>query len=1004
MYEMYAPTEFNIMHTKRLLQYNIDTFGGNSGSPVIVKDDMKADDMKVIGVHVLGGNINSASVIGPLGNVFETYKGAFNAKPDPSFNIAAKVPSRDKSFRVITIPAKNQRESIGIDGSDMESSTIDKSADTESFVQESAQDFHALHSLLESSVNTHVNPDQFLGELQHLLEPSMVNAMSEACNGAQGLVKALQFLWDNDKSAPSNNEALISTLTKHKAAAKNAAKHVGQAIYDNRASIEAVGKQLPLSRTLQFGLDAASAIENTTNEGMLDHIATGLGVTAPIVEKELPKLGAIGRPVATIAGSMLRSAGASAVATLNSAVNPAASSTDAAPPNPAPTEGEVVSTNAPAPPPGVAERAVLAETALHGVMRLTKGVLKQHQVHDKIQAIIKPLAPTVRRADLMLSSLVQPTIAKVALGTIQTPGISASPSQAPQDTAQPAQVASQTPQVAAQPALDASQPVQDTPQVILDPPQTPTATTESIPFTKIGTTVTAKASDTKSALTNALVTAHPDLADALPGLVDRGLQVGNKAFADAIKFGLPTLLGDDQEALYDDYDSESPVPVPGLATRALLAEACLQVASELPVDVIESMEVPDLESTFDVFDMATPTAIGQDESGPAGNVPQWLAAAGGIGAAVGANRSATAAGTSASAATNAANSAQQSAHASTRSAAATERSAGAAERSATASEVANEHGSAASLTAHQDAQQAHKDAQKAEYQRLTRDNQDARQAGMTPPNLHLKHHGVDGSLIIPHSDAQHEGSPNHTSNGGTGRAPHGINTEPDARPGFKPPRIRTPSPPPPKGPPKPKDDDDDAAGGSGGKSSTAGKDKAASTKSCATASSGSGGQHQIPGKPVAGQQRASHLPVPTHPAVHAPVAHPLRPAPQPPVGPKALPTPAHSRTPTPTPHLKTPAPTTVHKAPPPKPANKPAGLTAHIAPVSKAPIKKAPAAAPVKKPAVAAKKPAFKPAGKVHHAAEALEDDEEGGMAEGFEDDEGEIAEGFLSGFDESDW
>ena len=348
MYEMYMPTEFDLASSNKLLQYEIDTFGGNSGSPVIVKDDMK-----VIGVHVLGGAINSASVIGPLGNVFETYKGSFQVKPDPAFDISSKVPSRVKSFRVVTIPSKNKRGLKPVTKkTGAESSFITNSDRIESAAQKPANDFPALISLLESSVHPHANPDQFLGELHQLLEPAMVNAMSDACNGAEDLLTALRFLWDTKKGTTSNNESLVATLAKH----KSTAKHIGKAVIDNRSTIEEVSEHAPIFRVLKYGVDAATEIESANNEGLLEHIATGLSVTAPLVDRELPKLGTIGRPVATVAASMLRSAGAQAVATLNSAVNPS----DAA------QESELAPESVLQ---GIGERAVLAETALHGVMR-----------------------------------------------------------------------------------------------------------------------------------------------------------------------------------------------------------------------------------------------------------------------------------------------------------------------------------------------------------------------------------------------------------------------------------------------------------------------------------------------------------------------------------------------------------------------------------------------------------------------------------------------------------
>ncbi|KAL8685127.1 MAG: hypothetical protein Q9218_007964, partial [Villophora microphyllina] len=57
-----------------MLEYQIDTFGGNSGSPVLRQSKLDS-----IGVHVYGGTFNSASVIGRYGNPFDDYLAGFDA-------------------------------------------------------------------------------------------------------------------------------------------------------------------------------------------------------------------------------------------------------------------------------------------------------------------------------------------------------------------------------------------------------------------------------------------------------------------------------------------------------------------------------------------------------------------------------------------------------------------------------------------------------------------------------------------------------------------------------------------------------------------------------------------------------------------------------------------------------------------------------------------------------------------------------------------------------------
>ncbi|KAK3375574.1 hypothetical protein B0T24DRAFT_697817 [Lasiosphaeria ovina] len=80
MWQMFLNTNWDLSTgISHMLQYKIDTYGGNSGSAVFLQPPTSAADAKSIGVHVLGGASNSASVIGPLGNVFETYVAALDA-------------------------------------------------------------------------------------------------------------------------------------------------------------------------------------------------------------------------------------------------------------------------------------------------------------------------------------------------------------------------------------------------------------------------------------------------------------------------------------------------------------------------------------------------------------------------------------------------------------------------------------------------------------------------------------------------------------------------------------------------------------------------------------------------------------------------------------------------------------------------------------------------------------------------------------------------------------
>ncbi|KAL9620303.1 MAG: hypothetical protein Q9160_005202 [Pyrenula sp. 1 TL-2023] len=74
MHEMFLPTQYDLAtQTDTMLEYQIDTYGGNSGSPVLRKSDLVS-----IGAHVYGGEVNSASVIGKYGNPYNDYLAAFD--------------------------------------------------------------------------------------------------------------------------------------------------------------------------------------------------------------------------------------------------------------------------------------------------------------------------------------------------------------------------------------------------------------------------------------------------------------------------------------------------------------------------------------------------------------------------------------------------------------------------------------------------------------------------------------------------------------------------------------------------------------------------------------------------------------------------------------------------------------------------------------------------------------------------------------------------------------
>ncbi|KAL9010457.1 MAG: hypothetical protein Q9173_004607 [Seirophora scorigena] len=76
MYEMFLETKYDLaLQADTMLEYQIDTFGGNSGSPVLRQPKLDS-----IGAHVYGGTINSASVIGRYGNPYNDYLAGFGVQ------------------------------------------------------------------------------------------------------------------------------------------------------------------------------------------------------------------------------------------------------------------------------------------------------------------------------------------------------------------------------------------------------------------------------------------------------------------------------------------------------------------------------------------------------------------------------------------------------------------------------------------------------------------------------------------------------------------------------------------------------------------------------------------------------------------------------------------------------------------------------------------------------------------------------------------------------------
>ncbi|KAJ8124263.1 hypothetical protein O1611_g9378 [Lasiodiplodia mahajangana] len=110
MWEMFQETSWNLAtSSSHMLQYKIDTYGGNSGSAVFIQPPIAASDAISIGVHVYGGNPNSASVIGHLGNDFAIYLAALNAYTSGTLPTGAtrETVANQPWLTYITIPTRD---------------------------------------------------------------------------------------------------------------------------------------------------------------------------------------------------------------------------------------------------------------------------------------------------------------------------------------------------------------------------------------------------------------------------------------------------------------------------------------------------------------------------------------------------------------------------------------------------------------------------------------------------------------------------------------------------------------------------------------------------------------------------------------------------------------------------------------------------------------------------------------------------------------------------------
>ncbi|KAF3939266.1 hypothetical protein ABW19_dt0206360 [Dactylella cylindrospora] len=133
MYEDYSETTWKLTDSGNMLSYDIDTYGGNSGSPVLIENQNVS-----IGVHTYGGVPNQATCIGLSGNLFERYLWALTDSSDAAIAMSVAPPSGPATSRLITI-SKTKHQSLP------QSGVADSGDETESFLDgfKSAMNFIA---------------------------------------------------------------------------------------------------------------------------------------------------------------------------------------------------------------------------------------------------------------------------------------------------------------------------------------------------------------------------------------------------------------------------------------------------------------------------------------------------------------------------------------------------------------------------------------------------------------------------------------------------------------------------------------------------------------------------------------------------------------------------------------------------------------------------------------------------------------------------------------------
>ncbi|KAK7976389.1 hypothetical protein PG989_014852 [Apiospora arundinis] len=363
MYEMFQSNTWNLAESQwRMMEYQIDTYGGNSGSPVIRESDNVS-----IGVHVYGGNPNSASVIGMYGNPFLDYVAAFDMH---AHKVGLPGSTSTPGVQYITVPTSKTPDAVK-GPVDLTKSSYGVFNPQQGFTREA-----------RSSTSPGPAP-------QHPSE----NGGFQHSHGAHGQRTDHSGSHHHDHSPRhARQQSSVAFQSRH-----------GNGSATNGFNMS--GSKIERPKGGRGSLPPSAMDE----EGFFDFLKKGIKVGGPILNNVLGTalpiaLGPLGGPISSLASIAISAAGKLAES--------------------GGTESGGFMGPAPVPQ-GIAERAIMAEAAFQAMMKMDHQTLAEEGFFGDMWNIAKKMAPVVKQvAPKVLQVVGQPAlqIALQSLGNVQKSG------------------------------------------------------------------------------------------------------------------------------------------------------------------------------------------------------------------------------------------------------------------------------------------------------------------------------------------------------------------------------------------------------------------------------------------------------------------------------------------------------------------------------------------------------------------------------------------------------